>query len=153
DADQLRREAAVVLQRHLDLARVLDDVRIGHHVAVLRVDDHARSGGDLRLLRLRRAEEAAEERVAQQRVLLFRALLQNGDVDHRRRHLLEDRREGRQAVASGYLSLHRESGEQEKQKLHSSDWLCSPGGRRSRTSVFIGTSLRRRSTSCLPYSK
>ena len=37
------------LQRDRTSRASFDDVRIGHHVAVLRVDDHAGAGGDLRL--------------------------------------------------------------------------------------------------------
>src|SRR6185503_14484758 len=114
--------------------------------------DHARAGRDLRLRLLRRAEEAAEERVAQERVLLLGALLQHRDVHNRRRHLLEDGSKSRQAVPRRDLCLRRKH-KQEKEKLHSSDSLSSEAGRRSRTSVFIGTSLRRRLTSSLPYSK
>ena len=55
--------------------RVLHDVRIGHHVPVLRVDDHARAGGDLRLGLPRPAEEAPEERIAHEGVLLLGAPL------------------------------------------------------------------------------
>jgi hypothetical protein len=71
-ADELRRQPAIVLQRHQHLARVLHHVRVGDHVALACVDDHARAGGDLRLGLARPAEEAPEERIAHQRVLLPR---------------------------------------------------------------------------------
>ncbi len=43
-ADDLSLEIVAVLQRHGDLARVLDDVRVRDDVAVLRVEDHPGAG-------------------------------------------------------------------------------------------------------------
>jgi hypothetical protein len=40
-ADDFRLEIAAILQRHGDLAGVLDHVRVGDDVAGLRIDDHA----------------------------------------------------------------------------------------------------------------
>ena len=73
-ADQLGREAPVVLGGDLDAGRVLDDMGVGQHIALRGVDDDAGAGrlglALLRLLALRQVEKAAEERVLQQRVLL-----------------------------------------------------------------------------------
>ena len=72
-ADDFRLQRAVVEQLHGDVRGVLDDVRVGDDVAVLRVDDHARAGAlEFTLARLvRHVEEATEERVVHQRVLFF----------------------------------------------------------------------------------
>ncbi len=93
-ADDFGLEVAAVLQRHGDLAGVLDHVRVGDDVAVAGVENHARAGALERPLARagirRHVEEAAKERVIEQRVL--RAALANGaargDVDHRRGDLL-----------------------------------------------------------------
>ena len=115
-ADQLRRQPPVVLERDLNLARILHHMGVRHHVAVLRIDDHARARGDLRLRLLRHAEEAPEEGIAHERVLFLRAHLQHGDVHHGRRHLLEDRRERRHAFARRQpLGLRRESDQYQQQ--------------------------------------
>jgi hypothetical protein len=77
---------------------------------VLRVDDHAGARGDLRLAAARHAEEAPEEGIAQQRVVLLGASLQHGDVHDGRRHLLQHRGERRQAVALRRRGELRERG-------------------------------------------
>ena len=62
---------AVVEQRDGDFVGVLDHVRVGDDVAVLRIDDHARAGAlELPLARrhVGRIEEAAEERILEQRI-------------------------------------------------------------------------------------
>src|SRR5690606_32108784 len=68
-ADELRREAALIRERYDDFLRVLHDVMVREHVAFFRVDDHARAHAlprhDLRIIR--DAEEAAKERVVEQR--------------------------------------------------------------------------------------
>ena len=72
-ADDFGLQVAAVLQGDGDLARVLDDVGVGDDVAVLRVEDHAGAGalkGPVARPGIRRnIEEAAEERVIQQRIL------------------------------------------------------------------------------------
>ena len=72
------------------------DVCVGQDVAVLRVDDDAGARALTRAARGagRDVEEAAEERVVEQRVLLLPVPLR-GDVDHRGRGPLEHRRERR----------------------------------------------------------
>jgi len=92
-ADDLRLELAIVLQRHGDLGRVLDHVRIGDDVAVLRIDDHARAG-TLKLAFARavgNAEEAAIERVVEQRIAFLANRAFRRDVHDGRRGLLDDR--------------------------------------------------------------
>jgi hypothetical protein len=91
-ADQLRGKPPVVLQRYQHLARILHDVCVGHHVPVLRVHDDSGAGGDLRLRFARQTEETPEKWIAQHRVLLLRAALEDGDIHHRRRNSLENRR-------------------------------------------------------------
>ena len=61
-------EVAPVLERHLDLGGVGDDVAVGQDVAARGVDDHARARAlHLALARHRRqVEEAPEERVVEQ---------------------------------------------------------------------------------------
>jgi len=77
----------VVLQRDGDLAGVLDDVGVGDDVAVLRVDDDARScAAELALTLLgvrRQAEEAAEPRVLEEGISRSRDRAADGDVDQR----------------------------------------------------------------------
>jgi hypothetical protein len=69
-ADQFRLEAAVVLGRNLDAARILDDMGIRQHIALTRIDDHAGpSRLRLTLDRLLHVEETAEHRVLQQRII------------------------------------------------------------------------------------
>ena len=87
-------EFALVGQRDLDLVGALDDVVVGHDEAG-RIHHHARSQRALHLLRLLagHAEEAAEDRIVEQRIAVLHHL--GGiDVDHRRLHPLHDRRVG-----------------------------------------------------------
>ncbi len=85
-------EFPLVGERHLDLVGALDDVDIGHDQA-RRIHHHARSQRALHLLRLLagHAEEAAEDRIVEQRIVVPHQL--GGiDIDHRRLHPLHDRR-------------------------------------------------------------
>ena len=87
-------ELALVGERNLDLIGALDDVVVGDDEPG-RIDHHARSERALHLLGLLagHAEEAAEDRVVQQRVAVLHGL--GGiDVHHRRLHALHDRRVG-----------------------------------------------------------
>jgi hypothetical protein len=95
-ADDLRREAAVVEQRHRDFVGILDHMEVGDDVAVLRVDDHAGACALKRPLMgfgvRGHIEELSEERIVQQRVALSRLLLDGaarGDIDHRRGNPLD----------------------------------------------------------------
>ena len=98
-ADDLRLDLTVVEQRDGDFVGVLDDVRVGDDVAVACVDDHARAGAlELPLARrqFRRIEEAAKERILEQRIApLFAQRAAGRDVDHRGRSLLDDGRQRR----------------------------------------------------------
>jgi hypothetical protein len=91
-ADHLGRELALVRQFHLDFVRTVDDVRVGHDIAV-GGDDEARTRG-LRELRLRPAArqrpEAAEEFV--ERIVLGQLRLVAGAAAHPLRHV--DRHDG-----------------------------------------------------------
>ena len=72
-ADQFRGQPPIVLGGDFDAVCILDDVRIGHHIALRGVDDHTRTGR-LRLALdrlLLEIEKAAKHRVLQQRVVLF----------------------------------------------------------------------------------
>jgi hypothetical protein len=87
-------EFALVGERDLDLIGALDDVVVGDHQTGS-IDHHARSERALHLLGLLagHAEEAAEDRVVQQRVAVLHGL--GGiDVHHRRLRPLRDRRIG-----------------------------------------------------------
>ena len=65
-------EFTLVRQRDLDLIGALDDVVVGHDQAG-RIDHHARSERALHLLRLLagHAEEAAEDRIVEQRIVVL----------------------------------------------------------------------------------
>ena len=109
-ADQFRGQPPVVLGRDFDAARILDDMRIGHHIALRSVDNHARAGR-LRLALdrlLLQVEEAAEHRVLQQRVV-FPHSPAHRDADDARGDPADHRRQGldRRAIGQGY----RRSGE------------------------------------------
>jgi hypothetical protein len=95
-------EVAAVLQRDGDLGGVLDDVRVGDDVAAAGVENHPGAGALERPLPRsgigRHVEEAAEKGIIEQRVLraAFADGAARGDVHHRRRDLLDHRRERRQ---------------------------------------------------------
>ncbi len=87
-------ELPLVRQRYLHLVRALDDVDVGDDEAG-GIDDDAGAERALHLLGLlaRHAEEAAEDRVVEQRIAVLHHL--GGiDVDDRRLHPLHDRRIG-----------------------------------------------------------
>ena len=88
-------ELALVGERHLDLVGALDHVHVGDDKAA-RIDDHAGAERALDLAAAavaRHAEEAAEDRVVEQRVAVLDDL--GGiDIDHRRCHPLHHRRIG-----------------------------------------------------------
>ena len=111
-AHDLGGERAVVEQRDGDLGGVLDHVRVGDDVAVLRIDDHARARAlEAPLARhVRDVEEAAEERIVEQRVfLLHRAA--GCDVHHRGCHVLQHRSERRhRCFADGARQLAKGDG-------------------------------------------
>jgi hypothetical protein len=81
---------AVVEQGDRDLVRVLDDMAIGHDVAVLRINDHPGACAlKLPVTELglcRDVEEAAKEGIIEQRVSRdpLGERTAGGDVDHRR---------------------------------------------------------------------
>ena len=114
-------ELALVGKRDFHLVGALDDVVVGDDEAG-RIDHHARSQRALHLLRLLagHAEEAAEDRVVQQRVAVLHRL-GGVDVDHRRLHPLHDRRigqfylgrRGRHAAVLGERRHGDDSGDQD----------------------------------------
>jgi hypothetical protein len=124
-ADELRRKAPVVLERDQHLARLLDHVAVGHDAAVLRVHDDARARRELRL-RWLQAEEAPEERVAEQRVLLLGRGGEHRYADHRRGDPLDHRRERRQPVASRDRRHLRRGELRGEQQRH--EWSASHPG-------------------------
>ena len=95
-------ELALVGERHLDLVGALDHVHIGDDEAG-RIDDHA---GAERALHLpaaavaRHAEEAAEDRIVEQRIAVLHHF-GGVDIDHRRRHALHHRRVGQPQLGGG----------------------------------------------------
>ena len=94
-------EFALVGERNLDLVGAFDDVVVGHDEAG-RIHHDARSQRALHLLRLLagHAEEAAEDRIVEQRIAVLHHL--GGiDVDHRRLHPLHDRRVGELQLHGG----------------------------------------------------
>src|SRR5262249_26757324 len=112
---------------------------VGQYIALRRIDDDARAGRlrlplDIAALALRDVEEAAEDRILQQRVLLARAAL-GGDVDDAGGDCVEHRCEARQRRAAefGYCpgreSRRRRADDtadqhqRRDQPLHSS-WSC-----------------------------
>ena len=106
-ADDFGAESAVVEQRDGDLAGVLDHVMIGDDVAVLRVDDDARSCAlELALTRLRilrSVEESPEKRVVEERIVagLFLDGPARGDVHHGGRDALDHGGQRRHGGAVG----------------------------------------------------
>ena len=104
-ADQFRGQPPIILGRDFDAARILDDMRIGHHVALRSVDNDARAGClclalDRLLLQV---EEAAEHRILQQRVV-FPHSTAHGDADDAWGDPADHRRQGldRRAIGQGY---------------------------------------------------
>ena len=114
-------ELALVGERHLHFAGALDHVVIGDDQPG-RIDDDAGAERALHLLARHRAEELAEQRIVEERV----AVLDDAggiDVDHRRRHALDHRRE-RQHQLGGRARHHallRARARQQRQK-------CKNGG-------------------------
>ena len=87
-------EFPLVGKRYLDLIGAFDDVDVGHD-QTRGIHHHARSQRTLHLLRLLagHAEEAAEDRIVEQRIMVPHHL--GGiDIDHGRLHALHDRRVG-----------------------------------------------------------
>ena len=98
-ADQARRIGAPVVERHLDLGGVGDDVAVGQDVAARGVDDHAGARAlPSRARHLRQIEEAPEERVVEQRIGGALDPGAHRDVDHAGRHAGEQRRHGEYAA-------------------------------------------------------
>ena len=94
-------ELALVGERHLDLVGALDHVHIGDDQAGW-IDDHAGAERTLHLAAAaaRHAEEAAEDRIVEQRIAELHHL--GGiDIDHRRRHPLHHRRIGQPQFGGG----------------------------------------------------
>ena len=91
-------ELALVRERHLDLVRAFDHVVVGDDQAG-RIDDHAGTERALHLLawNAAAAEEEAEERVLHEVAVVHH--LGGIDVDHRRRHALDDRSIGEPQLA------------------------------------------------------
>jgi hypothetical protein len=80
-------------ERDLHLAGAFDDVVVGDHEPG-GIDDDAGAERAQHLLARHRAKELAEQRIVHERVAVFDD--PGGvDVDHRRRHALDDRREGK----------------------------------------------------------
>ena len=99
DADDLARQILPVRERHGDARGVADDVAVGHDDAG-RVDDEAGArrrapagGAAGRAAGARPACRAAPAAAA----IAACAALDDGDVDHRRRHPLDQRREARRS--------------------------------------------------------
>jgi hypothetical protein len=85
-------ELAFVGERNLHLVRTLDDMIIGHD-QTRGIDDHARAKGPLQLTTAsaRHTEEAAEDRIVQQRIAILHHL--GGiNIDHGWRHMVHHRR-------------------------------------------------------------
>ena len=105
-ADQPRLETPIVLCGDLDAGGVFDDVSVGQYIALRGVDDHAgtgRLGLALDRLLLLQVEEAPEQRILQQRVVLAHPTAHR-DADDARRHPADDRGDGlhRSAADLGY---------------------------------------------------
>ncbi len=98
-------ELALVGERDLDLVGALDHVVVGDDEAG-GVDDDAGAERALQLVAVaaRHAEEAAEDRVLEQRVAVVHHL-GGVDIDHRRRHPLHHRRIGERAIRPGVGTL------------------------------------------------
>ncbi len=87
-------EFALVRERNLDLVGAFDDVDVGHD-ETRGIHHYPRSQRTLHLFRLLsgHAEEAAEDRIVEKRIVLPHHL-GSIDVDHRGLHALHDRRIG-----------------------------------------------------------
>ena len=108
-ADQFGRELAAVAQGDDDFGGTFHHMVIGQHVALGRIHDDA-GARRLRLPRpFRRAEEAAEERVVEHRVVALGAARERRDVDHAGCRLIDYRceRRHRTAEAGRRLAGHR----------------------------------------------
>src|SRR5262249_59870236 len=92
-------ELSLVGERNLDLVGALDDVVIGDDEAGV-IDDYAGAKRALYLLarHARAAEEAAEDRIIEQRITVLDDL-GGVDVDHGRRHPLDHRRVGQRELS------------------------------------------------------
>ena len=114
-AEYLGLEAAVVLERDRHRLGPGDDVVVGQHVAAFRIDDHTGARALPRPRRgvVRQVEEAAEERIAKQRVVALRGPGRDRDVDHRRGDVAEQRRKGRDPVAQR---------QRQRRRVHGGDW-------------------------------
>jgi hypothetical protein len=114
--DQARPETPLVLGRHLDPISVLDDVVVRQHIAVARIDDDARAGGLGLALNwpFGNAEETAEKRIGQQRIVDHH-LTADGDVDHCRRHLPQHRGQGRHGLVA--RDRHRRLARSDRHRL------------------------------------
>lgn len=100
---QFRLELPAVVERNLDLIRFFDDVGIGHHQTLIRIDHHAGSEALTPAFPLpgRQVEEPPEERVAQQRILTDSHGSGRGYVDHPRQRFLQHRRQARHLALEG----------------------------------------------------
>ena len=100
-------EFALVGERDLHVAGVLDDVIVGDDEARC-IDDDAGAERALHLLprHAAAAEELAEERIGHERILVLDHVA-GIDVDHRRRHALHHRRIGQLELSgrSRHLAL------------------------------------------------
>ena len=107
-ADHARLDRAVVVQGHVDVVGALGDMVVGQHIALGRIDDHARAERLLDALArlVRDVEEAPEYRVVEERIAHLHAGLRV-DVDHGRRDPVDHRRQSRQRLA---IDCRRQAG-------------------------------------------
>ena len=121
-ADQFGLELAPVLQLDDDLLGIVDDVVVGHHVPLRRIDNHARPGAYRLPRRVAVRKEPPEERIVVQRVAGLGA--QGADAHDRRGHVFEHRRERQSTVVGGRrcrqggTERHDEQGESGFEALH-----------------------------------
>jgi hypothetical protein len=98
-------QAPTIRQRDGDLVSPVDDMIVGHDVAVFRIHHHTRSRGSRPSLLVRNIEKTPEKRIIQQRI----ANLGGGvgrNIHHRRRGLLEHGGQTRQRLTIRQRTRH-----------------------------------------------
>ncbi len=105
-ADHLGLQAAVVMQDDLDFLGIVDDVVVGEDVALRGIDDDPGTGAlhlaPAALGLVGETEETAEEGILHQGVRRCADRALGRDADHRRLHLLDQRRQGRDVPAADH---------------------------------------------------
>src|SRR5581483_2142151 len=88
-------ETAAVGERHRDLIGMLNHVIVGDDETLLRINDHARSGGAYLPFgrKLGEVEEAAKKGIVEEWILLLCDAPLDCNVDHARSHFLDERGE------------------------------------------------------------